>query len=127
MTEAKWMDRQDTAPRETRPPYGVDQEGAPYPASEVFGFTHTDQVARQRHVWYCKFLYHAGRWFAVFLDGSGTETELWGDGDTARSAFESLVARWFIMNGGEAGSLLYEYLPSLRQNLDDSGLTSTEM
>lgn len=119
---AEWMERQDTAKRQTRPPYGVDQSGAPYPAGEEYGFTHTDTAKKEKHVWYCKFLFHSGLWFAVFLDGVGTETELWGDGDTPRAAFESLVARWFIMNGGPAGSLLNDYLPRLRETLQQQGL-----
>lgn len=72
--------------------------------------------------WGGRFRYskETGRWRFYFIDERDNDTELFGEGETHKDAFESLVQRWTILNGGESKNL-HNILPLLRQAFNDEG------
>lgn len=72
--------------------------------------------------WWCEFVRDAPGWKAVYLVEEDYHSELFGIGDTPRAAFESLVTRWTLANGGVESPMLRRTLPYMRQQLDEVGL-----
>ena len=111
--------RLDDQRRPERPPHEYPED-APFPSGQIFGFDW--YPAGQRTRWWCRFLIATGQWFATFLDESDGDTELFGQGDTPREAFESLVGRWLLLNGGVASPALHQHLVLMRGVLSEHGL-----
>lgn len=90
---------------------------APFPHGETFGgeaVLRTERGDLALHVFYCKFELDSGKWKAAFLAEGELPTDIFGAGDTPRDAFEQLVSRHTLLNGGVATPLLQRILPSLR-------------
>lgn len=113
--------RLDDQRRPERPEHEYPED-APFPSGERFGFAYHPNTSRDRVIWEGRFLLANGQWFCTFQDASGGDTELFGQGDTPREAFESLVSRWLLLNGGTASPLLYQHLPAMRELLKEHGL-----
>lgn len=63
-----------------------------------------------------------GRWSFEYLAGKdGMKTGLYGVGDTPREAFESLVSRWTMTNGGLPSKAMQVIIPDLRAELERKG------
>lgn len=67
-----------------------------------------------------KWMPDQGLWRLTFLEWNGKDSSLYGEGKTHKDAFESLVSRWTILNGGES-PLLRQRLPYLRKAFNDDG------
>ena len=52
------------------------------------------------------------------------QEELIGHGETARAAFENLIWKWTMLNGGVESDGLKIVLPDLRRELDAHGFTA---
>lgn len=117
------MTRLDDQRRPERPEYGYGDPEHPereWPWGQIFGFTWHPRGRRTD--WFGRFKKDAGKWFMTFLDDSDGDTELFGVGDTPREAFESLVSRWRILNGGVDSTELHQHLESMRMILAEHGL-----
>lgn len=117
--------RFDGADRRERPdrPAHVYPPDAPWPSGERFGFTEKNPVTQEELVWECRFLCTpAGIWFCTFQDGVGADTSLFGQGDTPRESFDSLIERFKMVNGGSLTRGLRDHLPALYADLDSYGL-----
>lgn len=73
--------------------------------------------------WWCQFEFlMADKWKAHFLDEADNWTELFGEGETPKAAFDSLVQRYKIMNGGTASYLMRRLLPKLESAFTEDGV-----
>ena len=74
---------------------------------------------------YCEFRHTEGVWLAIFMAGVDSPvTDLFGAGDTPRAAFEQLISRHTILNGGVTSELLRRILPTLRRYFTPEGSLS---
>lgn len=101
------------------------QSDRPFPHGTVFGGyddirTKTGLV---RIKWECTFELEAGNWHAIYMGEMDMKTDIRATGDTPRQAFESLVNRFIILNGGVETPTMSVLLPQMRAELDAFGLT----
>lgn len=116
------IQRLDDQKRPERPEHGYElEETVPFPYGAIFGFTYHPH-GKPEVDWYGRFKLDAGKWFMTFLDGSDGDSELFGVGDTPREAFESLVSRWTLLNGGVQSPALHQHLELMRGVLAEHGL-----
>lgn len=116
------FDGADRGARPSRPPH-VYPEGAPWPSGEYFGYELKNPAKAEKLQWYCRFLCTPeGYWFCTYQDGSLADTSLFGQGETPTEAFNSLVERFKVVNGGSLTPALQHYLPVLQQTLASEGL-----
>lgn len=72
--------------------------------------------------WWCQFEFlMADKWKAHFLDEADNWTELEGEGSTPKEAFDSLVERYKIMNGGGASYVMRRIVPVLESAFTEDG------
>ncbi len=75
-----------------------------------------------RQYWDGQFILHEGKWHCQFIGEDDRPTELVAVADSPREAFEGLVSRWTLANGGVESPLLRHILPSIRAELDAHGI-----
>lgn len=89
---------------------------------KVFGagrMTWHDQGGWVEEVWEGEFQWDrpSGKWKFIFVGEGDQLSDIEGVGDTPQEAFESLVTRWTILNGGVESPTLRYILPALRADL----------
>lgn len=74
--------------------------------------------------WECEFSRtDGGRWLVTYVADEAL-THIIGVGDTPREAFENLLARWALLNGGVQSDTIRELVPYMRSFFtEDGGMT----
>lgn len=98
--------------------------GVPFPHGETIGGFADEQTPTGlvRKYWDGQFILHEGKWHCQFIGEDDQPTGLIGVADTPREAFDQLVERWTITNGGVESPFLRSILPTMRAELDAAGL-----
>jgi hypothetical protein len=96
----------------------------PFPAgTEIGGYddVYHEKGGIERTHWWCHFDYDEGIWLAYYVADEQVVADLFGAGGTPRAAFEQLVTRWTIANGGAESPTLRALLPVLRLVFEEDG------
>lgn len=106
------------------------EDTGPFPHDELFGGGKVFQRPEGDYVfqqWHCLFEWDSGSWLATYVDEREMKLpELQGVGETPRDAFESLVHRFRLLNGGEETPALKHILPQLRAGFNEDGSARPE-
>lgn len=99
-------------------------EERPYPHDVEIGGIHEFQTRRgdwEAVHWWCRFEHlDGGKWACHYLAGLDPVPGLSGTGDSPREAFESLINRWSLTNGGYSEALA-ALLPGMRAMFSEDG------
>ena len=96
-----------------------------FPDGEIFGvdrYVYDSPSGLVAGMWNCKFEeLSTGQWRCVYVDQTDEETELFSVGDSAREAFEMLVNKFVVLNGGYTPTLGAN-IHNMRARLDEAGV-----